>query len=78
VRHVVSHTLQGRSCKVERKRKQRYSKEFKTQAIERMNTCDNISRLNGRAKVAWDVRKPQADCANHARRQSPGISGRAP
>jgi transposase-like protein len=37
---------------VERKRKQRYSKEFKTQAIERMNTCDNISRLSRELGVA--------------------------
>jgi len=30
---------------VERK-KRRYSKEFKQQAVERMNACDNIARLS--------------------------------
>ena len=30
---------------MERKRGERYSKEFRRQAVERMNVCDNISRL---------------------------------
>jgi transposase-like protein len=30
---------------VERKRGERYSKEFRRQGVERMNACDNISRL---------------------------------
>jgi transposase-like protein len=30
---------------VERKRGQRYSKEFRRQAVERMNSCDNIVGL---------------------------------
>ena len=39
------HTLGERSGKVERKRGQRYSKEFRRQAVERMNSCDNIVGL---------------------------------
>ena len=30
---------------MERKRGERYSKEFRRQAVDRMNVCDNISRL---------------------------------
>jgi transposase-like protein len=39
------HTLRERSRKVERKKGQRYSKEFLRQAVERMNTCGNIAGL---------------------------------
>jgi transposase-like protein len=31
---------------VERKRGQRYTKEFRQQAVERMNACDNITELS--------------------------------
>ncbi|PYU34060.1 MAG: hypothetical protein DMG31_07240 [Acidobacteria bacterium] len=37
--------LWERSRKVERKKGQRYSKEFRQQAVERMRECDNIVRL---------------------------------
>lgn len=40
------HTLLERSRKVERKRGQRYSNEFRRQAVERMNACDNIVGLS--------------------------------
>ena len=39
------HTLQERSCKVERKWKERYPQKFRCRVVERMNTCDNIVRL---------------------------------
>jgi transposase-like protein len=39
------HTLWERSRKVERKRGQRYSNEFRRQAVERMNACNNIVGL---------------------------------
>jgi len=39
------HTLRERSRKVERKRGQRYSKEFRRQGVERMNSCGNIVGL---------------------------------
>ena len=31
---------------MDHKRRERYSKEFRRQAVERMNACDNISRLS--------------------------------
>jgi transposase-like protein len=37
---------------VERKRGQRYSSEFRRQAVARMNTCDNIVRLSQELGVA--------------------------
>ena len=37
---------------MDRKKGQRYSKEFRHQAVERMNACDNISRLSGELGVA--------------------------
>jgi transposase-like protein len=37
---------------VERKRGQRYSSEFRQQAVARMNTCDNIVRLSQELGVA--------------------------
>lgn len=40
------HTLREGSRKVERKRGQRFSKEFRQQAVEQMNACDNIVRLS--------------------------------
>jgi transposase-like protein len=39
------HTLRERSRKVERKKAQRYSDEFRRQAVERMHGCDSIVRL---------------------------------
>jgi len=39
------HTLRERSRKVERKKGQRYSSEFRRLAVERMNACDNIVAL---------------------------------
>jgi transposase-like protein len=48
----VLHTLRERSCKVERKKGERYSKEFRQQAVERMNACDNISRFSRELGVA--------------------------
>ncbi len=43
--NFLVHTLRERSRKVERKKGQRYSSEFRRQAIERMNACDNIVGL---------------------------------
>src|SRR3984893_14236926 len=40
------HTLQERSCKVERKWKERYSQKFRCRTVERMNACENILRLS--------------------------------
>ena len=37
---------------MERKRGQRYSSEFRRQAVERMNACDNIVRLSQELGVA--------------------------
>src|SRR3984893_18651512 len=40
------HALQERSCKVERKWKERYSQKFRRRAVARMNACENIVRLS--------------------------------
>jgi len=40
------HTLRERSRKVERKKGQRYSNEFRRQAFERMKSCDNLLGLS--------------------------------
>ena len=40
------HTLWEGGHKVERKRGERYSIEFRRQALERMNACDNILGLS--------------------------------
>jgi len=37
---------------VDHKKRERYSKEFRLQAVERMNVCDNISRLSRELGVA--------------------------
>ena len=37
---------------MERKKRERYSTEFKQQAVERMNVCDNITRLSRELGVA--------------------------
>jgi transposase-like protein len=37
---------------VERKKRERYSNEFRRQAVERMNACDNISKLSRELGVA--------------------------
>ncbi|PYT38460.1 MAG: transposase [Acidobacteria bacterium] len=37
--------MRERSRKVERKKRQRYGNEFRRQAVERMNACDNIVAL---------------------------------
>lgn len=42
---IIVHTLRERSLKVERKRGQRYSNEFRREAVERMRGCNNIVRL---------------------------------
>ena len=42
----VVHTLHERSCKVERKKGERYSQEFRQQAVQRMKSCENIVRLS--------------------------------
>jgi transposase-like protein len=39
---LIVHTLQDSSRKVERKKGQRYSKEFRRQAVEGLNACGNI------------------------------------
>jgi len=49
---TVLHTeLEGR-LRVDHKRRERYSKEFRQQAVERMNACDNIARLSREIGVA--------------------------
>ncbi len=42
----MSHTLQERSCKVERKRGERYTQKFRCRTVERMYACENILRLS--------------------------------
>ncbi|SRR5260370_12660406 len=42
---VLVHTLHERSCKVERKKGQRYSQEFRRKAVQRMNACNNVLGL---------------------------------
>ena len=37
---------------MDHKKRERYSKEFRLQAVERMNVCDNISRLSRELGVA--------------------------
>src|SRR5260370_14909892 len=46
LRPSIRHTLQERSCKVERKWKERYSQKFRCRTVERMNACENILRLS--------------------------------
>jgi transposase-like protein len=40
------HTLPERRRKVERRKGQRYSNEFRRSAVERMNSCDNVLGLS--------------------------------
>ena len=51
-------TLRERSRKVERKKRQRYSNEFRRNAVERMNAWDNIIALaqGGSASAADALR----------------------
>ena len=42
----VVHTLHERSCKVERKKGERYSQEFRQQAVQQMKVCNNVLRLS--------------------------------
>ena len=42
----MMHTSWEGGHKVERKKGQRYGKEFRRQAVERMNACDNILGLS--------------------------------
>src|SRR5712664_2250421 len=42
---LIMHALRERSRKVERKKGQRYSKEFRQHAVDRMNACENIVAL---------------------------------
>jgi transposase-like protein len=61
------HTLREGSRKVERKKGQRYSSEFRRQAVERMNGCDNIVALarelsvDRRVLYVWRHRLDAAD-----------------
>jgi hypothetical protein len=41
----MMHTLRESSCKVERKKGQQYSNEFRRNAVEQMRGCSNIVRL---------------------------------
>src|SRR5215472_15644772 len=49
------HTLRERGRKVERKKGQKYSREFRQQAVERMNACGNIVSLARELGVARRV-----------------------
>src|SRR5580658_2847542 len=42
----MMHTWRERSRKVERKKGQRYSNEFRRQAFEQMKSCDNVLGLS--------------------------------
>ncbi len=42
----------GRELQSGAKKCERYSKEFRKQAVERMNTCDNVTRLSREIGVA--------------------------
>jgi len=50
---------------VERKKGQRYSKEFRHQAVERMNACDNIRRLSRELGVARHLLYNWRDRSEH-------------
>jgi transposase-like protein len=60
---------------VERKKGERYSKEFRKQAVERMNTCDNVTRLSRELGVArhllyhWRDRLEQASISTGRSRE---------
>lgn len=58
---------------MERKKRERYSKEFKQQAVERMNACDNITRLSRELGVARHLLYYWRDKWLHAQPQ-PGLS----
>jgi transposase-like protein len=49
------HTLQEGSRKVEQKKGQQYSKEFRQQAVERMNACGNVVALARELGIAHRV-----------------------
>jgi len=57
---------------VERKKRERYSTEFKQQAVERMNVCDNITRLSRELGVARHLLYYWRDRWLHAHPQ-PGL-----
>jgi len=57
---------------VERKKRERYSTEFKQQAVERMNACDNITRLSRELGVARHMLYYWRDRWLHAHPQ-PGL-----
>src|SRR6516162_9594112 len=49
--HCIAH-FAARRFTVDHRRRERYSKEFRQQAVERMNACDNIARLSRELGVA--------------------------
>jgi transposase-like protein len=51
---------------VERKKGERYSKEFRKQAVERMNACDNVTRLSRELAVARHLLYNWRDRLEHA------------
>jgi len=51
---------------VDHKRRERYSKEFRQQAVERMNACDNIARLSREIGVARHLLYHWRDRLEHA------------
>ena len=57
---------------MERKKRERYSTEFKQQAVERMNACDNITRLSRELGVARHLLYYWRDRWLHAHPQ-PGL-----
>ncbi len=57
---------------MERKKRERYSTEFKQQAVERMNVCDNITRLSRELGVARHLLYYWRDRWLHAHPQ-PGL-----
>jgi transposase-like protein len=65
------HTLRERSRKVERKKGQRYSGEFRRQAVERMNACDNIVALARELGVGRRLLYVWRDKRSTSRTESP-------
>src|SRR6516164_3707566 len=63
---TVLHTELERRFRVDHKRRERYSKEFRQQAVERMNACDNIARLSREIGVARHLLYHWRDRLEHA------------
>ncbi|PYU69655.1 MAG: hypothetical protein DMG49_12805 [Acidobacteria bacterium] len=66
MRHFCIAHFAGKEPQMDRKKGQRYSKEFRQQSVERMNACDNISRLSRELGVARHLLYNWRDRVEHA------------